>query len=107
MATYNIYLVRLGKIELDDKQQTQAGTLLKGFFDRVIKSKQTLSTRFNEGARVRWMASCPASRIKSHELLVYMVQSVMSAVVSHHKIIGDRPLIHDKYIYELKFTQLP
>ena len=84
MATYNIYLARLENIALNDKQQTQVQTLTKGFFDRVINSARTLRSRFDEGARVRWTTSCPTSRIRSHELLVYIVQSVSSSVVSNH-----------------------
>jgi hypothetical protein len=79
MATYNIYLVRLGDIALNDDQQTQVRTLLKGFFDRVIRSSRSLRTRFDEGVRVRWTTSCPTTRIQGHELLIYMVQSVISS----------------------------
>lgn len=84
MATYNIYLVRLGDIALNDDQQTQVRTLLKGFFDRVVRSSRSLRTRFDEGVRVRWTTSCPTTRIQGHELLIYMVQSVISSVVSSH-----------------------
>ena len=84
MATYNIYLVKLGDINLEEQQQTQVSTALKGLFDRVIRSNRSLRTRFDEGARVRWTTSCPTTRIQAHELLIYMMQSTLSSVVSAH-----------------------
>ena len=59
-------------------------TALKGLFDRVIRSNRSLRTRFDEGARVRWTTSCPTTRIQTHELLIYMMQSTLSSVVSAH-----------------------
>jgi hypothetical protein len=87
MAKYKIYMVKLGTPRVSN--ETQTGTALKGYFDRVIQSAPALRRRFDEGAEVQWTTQCPGPA--GHELLINDVTSAMDSIVVSMPGLSERP----------------
>jgi hypothetical protein len=87
MAKYKIFMVKLGNPRVGI--EGQFSTILKGFFDQVIRFNAALNRRFDEGSEVQWMARCPETA--PHELLIYVVSSGMDSIVNSLPGLSSRP----------------
>ncbi len=77
MADYKIYLVKIGKVSIDEGV---VKTRLVDLFNQVIKQGKV--SGFKQ-ASVIWSSSCPTAKsIKNHELLIYICDGVTDSVVS-------------------------
>lgn len=77
MAAYNVYMVKLGSVTVDEGA---VGGTLRDLFNRVINSSRGLRTRFDAGTAITWTTTCPAPQ--AWELLIYVVASSLDSVVS-------------------------
>jgi hypothetical protein len=77
MADYKIYLVKIGKVSIDEDV---VKTRLVNLFNQVITQGKV--SGFKQ-AIVIWSSICPSSSsIKNHELLIYICDGQLDSVVS-------------------------